>query len=131
MTDLHLTFVIPRDLWLTANRDLPNRGHKARIVQDLQALAATVARQSRAAHIPVPVLAAWEVRYPKGTSRKADAPNCAPTTKALLDGLVRADVLTDDSSDHVIEHRYRRGANLDRPGDHEVRLVLVPQGVAW
>ena len=131
MTDLHLTFTIPRDLWLTANRDLPNRGHKARIVRDLQTIAVTVARQSRAVPVPTPVLAAWEVRYPKGTGRKADAPNCSPTTKALLDGLVTAGVLTDDSSDHVIEHRYRRGPNLDRAGDHEVRLVLVSQDVAW
>ena len=124
-----LTFTIPRDLWLTANRDLPNRGHKARIVRDLQTIAQVAARGHEP--IPGPVLAAWEIRYPKGVARKADPPNAYPTTKALLDGLVRAGILEDDSSDHVIEHHYRRGPNLDRAGDHEVRLTLVSQEVPW
>lgn len=124
-----LTFRIPRDLWLTSNRDLPNRGHKARIVRDLQTIATAAAR----GHEPItgPVTAAWEIRYPKGVSRKADAPNAYPTTKACLDAIVRAGILTDDSSDIVVQQHYRRGPNLSETGWHEVQLTLISQEVPF
>jgi hypothetical protein len=120
-----LTFTIPRNLWLTANRAPHNRGWRARQVADLQAIARNEA--SGLKPIDGPVHADWTVRYPKGVRRdKGDAANAQPTTKALLDGLV-PHVLADDGPLHVISETFRRGPNLDRPSDHEVTLLLVKE----
>ena len=118
-----LTVSIPKALWLTSNRNIPNRGHRARIVRDLQALAAVAAR----GHDPIEgtVAAIWTVRYPKGVrTDKGEASNAQPTTKALLDGIVRAGLIEDDGPKWVVSETFQRGPNLDRPGDHEITLRL-------
>lgn len=127
-----LTFAIPRDLWLTANRAPHNRGHRARQVRDLQHLAATTAQHARVVGIGGQVAAHWTVRYPKGVRRdKGEASNAQPTTKALLDGLVNVGLIEDDGPAWVVSETFERGPNLDRPHDHEIRLVLTPQEIPW
>ena len=127
-----LTFAIPRGLWLTANRAPHNRGHRARQVRDLQHLAATTAQHARVVGIGGQVAVHWTVRYPKGVRRdKGEASNAQPTTKALLDGLVNVGLLADDGPAYVVSETFERGPNLDRPHDHEIRLVLTPQEVPW
>ena len=127
-----LTFTIPKPLWLTSNRQIANRGYRQRIVHDLQWLAIAAAQQARIKPVVGPVLLDWEIRYPKGVRRdKGDAANAHPTTKALLDGLVAVKLLADDGPLHVTAETFRRGPNLDRAGDHEIRLVLTPQEVPW
>lgn len=127
-----LTFTIPPSLWLTANRAPHNRGHRSRQVADLQAIAALVAREHRVEPIVGPVAVDWTIAYPKGVRRdKGDASNAQPTTKALLDGLVRAQILEDDGPLHVVYERFRRGPNLTTPRLHEVRLVLTSQEVPF
>lgn len=49
------------------------------------------------------------------TNARSDAHNLAPTMKAVLDGIVLAGILTDDSDDQIRETVIRRGANRDRP----------------
>lgn len=118
-----LTVTIPKPLWLTSNRNIPNRGYRARIVRDLQALAAAVARR----HDPITgaVAAIWTVRYPKGVrTDKGEASNAQPTTKALLDGIVRAGLIEDDGPKWVVSETFQRGPNLERPSDHEITLRL-------
>ena len=74
----------------------------------------------------------WTVRYPKGVRRdKGDPANAHPTTKALLDGLVRAEVLEDDGPLFVVAETFRRGPNLTVPRLHQIRLVLTPQDIPW
>jgi hypothetical protein len=123
-------FTIPRELWLSSNRPILNRGYRQRIVGALQLLA----RAAVARHEPIEgrVAAHWTVRYPKGVRRdKGDAANAQPTTKALLDGCVKAGLLEDDGPAWIVSETFQRGPNLDRAGDHEIRLVLVPQEVPW
>ena len=125
-----LTFTIPRGLWLTANREPHNRGHRKRIVGDLQHLAATTALAARIKPIAGPVGLAWTIHYPKGVSKKGDPVNAAATTKHLLDGLVPR-WLPEDNPEVVTFELFRRGPNLSRPSDHEVRLVLTDQAVPF
>ena len=127
-----LVFTIPKGLWLTSNRQTNNRGYKQRIVGDLQLLAATVAQQARIVGIGGKVAAHWTIRYPKGVRvDKGEASNAQPTTKALLDGLVNVGLIEDDGPAWIVSETFTRGPNLDRPSDHEIRLVLTPQEVPW
>lgn len=123
-----LRFTIPPSLWLTSNRQPHNRGHRARQVADLQAIAAMIAREQKATPIVGPVAATWEIRYPKGVSwLHGDPANSHPTTKACLDGIVKAGVIAGDGPRFVVAETFRRGPNLTVPSLHEVRLTLTPQ----
>lgn len=120
-----LTVTIPRALWLTSNRQIGNRGYRARLVSDLQGLAILAAR----GHDPIEgtVAALWTVRYPRGVrTDKGEASNAQPTTKALLDGIVRAGLIEDDGPAWVVSETFQRGPNLDRPRGHEITLRLYP-----
>ena len=126
-----LTFTIPPDSWLTSNRHGIHRGQRARIVRELHAVAQITAHAAGLRPIVGPVAADWTVRYPKGVRRdKGDASNAQPTTKALLDGMVPR-WLEDDGPLHVVAETFRRGPNLDRARDHEIRLVLTSQEVPF
>ena len=123
-----LTFTIPPSLWLTSNRAPHNRGHRARQVADLQAIAVLIALAQGAVPVVGPVAACWTVRYPKGVRRdKGESSNSQPTTKALLDGIVRAGILEDDGPLHVTSETFRRGPNLTVASLHEITLTLTPQ----
>lgn len=131
MTDI-VTFTIPADRWLTSNRDIKNRGYKASIVADLQHLAGASAKQQGLAPVAGQVHVHWEVRYPKGVRLdKGEASNAQPTTKALLDGIVRAGYLDDDGPKFVVAETFKRGPNLTVPSLHEIRLTLTSQEVPW
>lgn len=126
-----LTIRVPAALWLSSNRPVTNHAHRARIIRDLHTLTRDAYGPTLPAHIPGPVAAHWQIRYPKGVSRKADPPNAYPTTKAILDAIVNDGILRDDSADVIVSHTYRRGANLTETGWHEVQLTLVSQEVPW
>ena len=126
-----LSFTIPPELWLTANRHSTNRGHRKRQVDGLHTLADLAAR----GHAPLtsfPVGAVWTIRYPKGVRvDKGEADNAQPTCKALLDGLVSAGLIPDDGPPFVAWSHYRRGPNLTIPRAHEVALTFTDQEVPW
>lgn len=125
-----VTFTIPKALWLSANRPATNFGYRSRIVRDLHDLAYTTAYFHQLEPTSGKVAVEWTVAYPKGTRKdKGEASNAQPTCKALLDGLVPK-YLPDDGPAFVVSELFRRGPNLDRANDHEVRLVLLAQEVA-
>lgn len=127
-----LDFTIPKALWLTSNRQIANRGYRQRIVGDLQQIAWGTAQRDGLRPIEGRVAAHWTVRYPKGVRRdKGEASNAQPTTKALLDGLVKVGLIEDDGPAWIVSEAFERGPNLDRSHDHEIRLVLTPQEVPW
>ncbi|AYD89493.1 hypothetical protein D5R93_04420 [Actinomyces lilanjuaniae] len=63
---------------------------------------------------------------PRGPSR-ADPPNAYPVTKALLDGLVRAGLLSDDHSGIVVAQAFCRGPSTGVRGTHRVGVTAA----AW
>lgn len=127
---ISLDFVIPKALWLTSNRQIANRGYRQRIVSDLHWIAATAAKGREP--IVGQVAAFWTVRYPRGVrADKGEASNSQPTTKALLDGIVRAGLIEDDGPKWIVSETFARGPNLDRPSDHEIRLLLISQDIPW
>jgi len=127
-----VTFVIPKELWLTSNRHTTNRPARARIVRTIHELAFATARRADLEEFGNgPVRADWTIRYPKGVSwTHGDAANAQPTTKALLDGMVPR-WLNEDGPLIVVAETFRRGPNLDRKSDHEITLVITPQNVPF
>ena len=118
---------VPRNLWMSANRPVTNHAQRARVVRDLHALAAWTARHAGLGPVAEPCSIVWEVSYPKGTGAKADPPNAAPTTKAVLDGLVAAGHLTDDNPDVVVAQTFTRGPNTKVRGLHQITLTLIEE----
>jgi len=125
--DVTVEFTVPERLWMSSNRPVMDTGYRKRLVDGLHALAGWQARRARL-RAPGPACAAcWTVRYPWRTSL-ADPTNAAPTTKALLDGLVEAGALAGDNSRIVTSETFRRGPNLTRAhpkGTHIIELLLT------
>lgn len=127
-----LNFTIPADLWMSANRTVPNHGLRRRMVNGIHAIVCAELRARAPEPIADTVRVDWTIRYPKGVRRdKGDAANSLPTTKACLDACVSYGLLEDDGPLHVVAETFRRGPNLDRPHDHEIRLVLTSQEIPW
>lgn len=104
--------------WLTANRT-KNRGHAKRLVDELQDAAI---RQARASCLPPIQRARIVAVYEPPTNQRHDPANLAPTAKAYVDGLVRAGVLTDDSTEYLIGPDMRTGCLYQHP---QPRLKLA------
>jgi len=94
---------------LTLNKRWPHPAVMWRTTRDVRAL-----MHARARHIPeldrIDVRLVWVV----ADRRRRDGINATPTLKALVDGLVDAEVIPDDTpaylSDHIPEIRYEKGA---------------------
>lgn len=126
MADLRLVIDVPMQWWLTSNRHIINRPHRASIIRNLHSIAAAEAIRARLPRITERVDAYWTVQYPKGVRLdKGEASNAQPTTKALLDGLC-PHILPDDGPPHVRSERFERGPNLTVQGVHRIALRLSP-----
>ena len=94
-----ITYDIPRALLLTSNQ----RQHwatKAKITRELRRIAFWYGR----AHLDqapdaFPVRCVVTINY--RDRRRRDAANLAPTVKAIVDGLVDAGILPDDSTEYL------------------------------
>jgi hypothetical protein len=119
---------VPAQYWLTANRTVTNHGHRRAIIDALHELTNAAARAQRLPAIATPCIVTWTICYPKGVG-KADPVNAHPTTKACLDALVPGWLTADDST-HVVEERFRRGANLSGKGVHVIAVTFEGAGAA-
>lgn len=120
-----LTFVIPKEWWLSANQRL-HWAPKMRMTRELRRLGDIKGRSLKprqTTHV-----AAFIGYLRNGT---ADPSNAAPTVKALIDGLTDAGVWPDDDSTHVIGPTYLRDPKSSTPGHYTVRLVLTEQKEPW
>lgn len=99
MSTLH--FEIPTTLYLSQNDRLHFR-KKAERTQALRLLARAVA--SCHDRVPTPCRMTVDVGWPD--KRRRDRSNAASTIKALLDGVVEAGVLADDSDEHIVSETY-------------------------
>jgi hypothetical protein len=122
-----IVFQVPGNLWMSANRQVAHHAQRARIVRDLHALAALAARRAGIGAVGEPCSILWEIAYPKGTGVKADPPNAAPTTKALLDGLVGAGYLSDDNPDVIVAQTFIRGPNTGVRGLHRIAVSIIDE----
>lgn len=121
-----ISITVPNDEWVTAN----GRYHwavKARKTKALRTRAMFLARSKRL-RVETPTLLTVMVGYP--TNTRADMENAHPTVKAIIDGLVDADALPDDSSQYIVATTWARGPKCEK-GTHVVDLVFTPQRVPF
>lgn len=96
---------------LTMNR----RGHWSERRDVTDYWRPTAAAAARRAHVPAMRLAAITVTFHKATAARYDPGNLAPVSKAIVDGIVDAGVLPDDSREYLIGPDHRAGLPADRP----------------
>jgi len=116
-----LKFVIPNSSWLSSNmrfRHWSQEQKRKTALRDMGQLQGANSRL-RFGH-PVRVIA--HIGY--ATNAVADPGNAAPALKALIDGMTRAKVWTDDDSKHLIGPDYRRDETKAPRGFHTVRLEI-------
>lgn len=85
-------------------------------------LVQTRIRQHRIPRIEVPGRVLVVVTFSWPDHRRRDVGNLQPTAKVILDGVVRAEILADDSDRYVVGPDCRRAH-----GPHAVRLTITPE----
>ncbi|MDK7143352.1 hypothetical protein QP405_05700 [Gleimia europaea] len=116
------TFEVPRRLWMSSNRPLQVR-HMAALRRELNTMAQLSGRMLKGKiHTPSD-LTVW-VCNPQ--NRRFDPANAYPTVKPLIDGLVAAGVLEDDSWLELPATVFRKGAPTRKRGVYKVRLLFTP-----
>ena len=113
---------VGKPLWMTSNHRLHHM-EKADRAKRLRILARARAAQLRL-KVQSPVSVKVTIRTP--TNAVFDPPNAWPTVKPIIDGLVDAGVLEDDSSTQVPEITFVRGAKTGRAGVYIVELEFSP-----
>ena len=110
MNALNLTIPAPC-AWINANERL-HWAEKARRTRIWRYTArGAVLAQAKGATFDVPVQITVTVH--KARAGRWDATNLAPTGKALIDGLVDAGVIPDDSNEYVVGPDMRAGEKRD------------------
>ena len=112
-----LTIAAP-DEWINSNQRL-SRYPLAERVKTWRTAAAATARPIGPLVPPVRIIA----HIFKPRAGRYDPNNLAPTTKAIVDGLVDAGLLADDSVDYVVGPDHRHGGK----GPARVVLEIIEQ----
>ena len=117
-----LTFTIPHDKWLSSNQRL-HWASKAKRVAWLRHIVSSPFIASRMS-APYGGLVRITAHIGYASNTRADPNNAAPTTKALIDGLVEAGMFIDDSHEWVLGPDHRRDTEKAPRGFHTVRLEI-------
>ena len=110
---------LPRSVWMTANHRLHWRSKAERTASVVLLARSAALGLERVERVRLVV----SVGYPPGVGR-ADAENAAPTIKAAIDGIVRAGVLEDDDSTHVLSVTTQRGDRSPMRGIYRLTIQL-------
>ncbi len=113
-----LEIMVPDNEYLSANDRLHWRPERQRKIA-LRNRAQFLARQ-HGLTIPTPCVMLVDLGV--RTNGRADAENCAPTVKCLVDGLVKAGALPDDDSRHITSTIYGLGERVTKSGWRRVTL---------
>lgn len=108
------TLFIPKHTagWISSN----HREHwavRARKTKLWRNLGYFTARQHKLAHYEKVRIVAY---IHKTTARRYDAHNLTPTMKAIIDGLVQANLIDDDNNKHLVGPDMRAGEKRKLPG---------------
>lgn len=99
--------------------------NKARISRDWRTTTEVIARNHAILNklaLPLPP-GRIDIGFVVGANRRRDRDNLAPTTKAIVDGLVDAGWWADDDQDTVESYGY---FVLDKARDGQVRVTVTP-----
>lgn len=117
---MDLTFEIPRATVLNSN-DRSHWGAKAAKTKKLRAMAKAVAL-NHSTIVDPPVIITITVQYAR--AGRHDAHNLQPTAKALIDGLVDAGLICDDSDEYVHAVTFKATVGRGRAGHTTIHINL-------
>lgn len=104
--------VVPAGLDLLSANQRLHWAVRAKRVKALRQWAGFEARRLEMPKAERVAVSVWV--HPGPRTRRLDPPNYADTVKAVIDGVVDAEVLPDDTGKHVIAVTYREGARWPR-----------------
>lgn len=119
-----LEFVIPANLVLNANHRL----HYQATAKKVKALRVLGKRAAEGLVFPDPCLLVAYLGFPD--KRRRDLHNLYPTLKALIDGIVDAGALLDDSHQHLAGPDLRVASEKSDKGFIRVRMEVVSVSAA-
>lgn len=122
MSTLH--FEVPAAIFISQNHRLHFRVKADRVAQ-LRLLGRAVG--SCHDRVDTPCHMTVDIGWPD--KRRRDRSNAASTVKALLDGVVDAGILTDDSDLHITRETYTSHVEGDKGRIH-LTITLTPEGHA-
>lgn len=117
MTPRAFTFTVPLPVWTVNAQRQMHHHHLATLVREYRGTTKILTRSARIPHLD---RAALEFT-PFGPAIRQDVAACAPAAKALLDGLVDAGVLDDDSPRFVPQITF----HAPRKGPHGLFVLVV------
>ena len=111
---------IPESWWLNSN----HRHHRM-VVADRTKNIREAARLQfrRMKKVPTPANVLAMIHTP--TNGRFDPPNAWPTVKAMIDGIVDAGILADDSSKHIPVTSFTRGMKTGIKGRYQITLYFT------
>jgi len=114
--DNRLRIEIPKEWWITHNMRLhwAQRAERTRWLRQVAKL--------KARHLAPLQEASIHAMIHSPTARGGDIDGPAPTIKALIDGIVDAGVLPDDSPKHLKFLTHSRGQPTGKPGIYAITL---------
>lgn len=108
------TLVVPQKASLISSNQRLHWAVRMRLVKDLRLLGMALASQRRIPAIGRAVVTV--IVHPGYRVRRLDPSNYADTFKALMDGIVDAGVLRDDSAEYLLKVSYVEGVRWPRTG---------------
>jgi len=106
--------IVPYGLALLSSNQRLHWATRAARVKALREWAGWEVRRQGVVRVERAVVAVWV--HPGVRTSRIDPPNYADTVKALIDGVVDAGVLADDTGKHVTAVTYREGVRWPRTG---------------
>ena len=118
---------VPDNEYLSSNDRMHWRPERNRKIA-LRNRGMILARQ-QSLEIPTPCFLIVKVGL--RTAGRADPPNAEPTVKCLIDGIVNAGAIEDDSSAFIVGTLYQRGPRVKEKGWRRIHLIFHDQRVPF
>ena len=115
-----ITLTLNPKHWVTSNHRL-HRMEEARRTAHIRHAAGWLARKHMTP-MSGPVRVVATIHMP--TRRRFDPPNAEPVLKAAVDGIVDAEILADDSAEHVHEWAFRPGPPTGETGVYRLTIEI-------
>jgi crossover junction endodeoxyribonuclease RusA len=122
---MNFQLFVPCELWTVNHERRMHHHERARRVADIRRDTAYLSGPITPFTVPVTVEFLPYQKAGKGSARLADTANHLPPCKAVLDGLVDAGLLVDDSPEYVVSQTWY--PPVKRPGVEGISILVKPQ----
>lgn len=111
---------IPDEIWLSSNGTQPHWAVEQRAIKALQLLGRNVINMNGSPRLE----RAHMTAYIQVRGGRFDPPNAWPTIKPIVDGMIQAGLLPDDSDKYLIGPDFRREPGRAPKGIRRIRFEI-------